>query len=67
MTSSDSFRQLTEDECPNDGAPWASIGTPGFPSNFVLDDTGSNPSSTFGYVSGARPGRHMQIAMKFVF
>ena len=46
---------------------WASIGTPGFAPNQVLDDRGSNPASQFGYVSAARPGRHMQIVMKFVF
>jgi hypothetical protein len=26
-----------------------------------------NPASQFGYVAGARNGRHMQIALKFVF
>jgi hypothetical protein len=31
------------------------------------DDREVNPSSQFGYVTGARPGRHMQLALKFVF
>ena len=31
------------------------------------DDRPSNPASQFGYVTGARNGRHMQLALKFVF
>jgi hypothetical protein len=44
---------------------WSSINTPGY--NGVLDDRLSNPASTFGYVTAAHPGRHMQLALKFVF
>jgi hypothetical protein len=45
---------------------WSSINTPGY-CNAVLDDRQVNSQSTFGYVAGARNGRHMQIALKFVF
>ena len=38
---------------------WSSINT--------YDDRQVNSASQFGYITGARPGRHMQIAMKFVF
>jgi hypothetical protein len=31
------------------------------------DDRAVNPSSQFGYITGARPGRHMQLNMRFVF
>jgi hypothetical protein len=31
------------------------------------DDLGYNDNSQFGYVNGGRPGRHMQIAAKFIF
>ena len=31
------------------------------------DDRPSNPASQFGYMTGARNGRHMQLALKFVF
>ena len=31
------------------------------------DDREVNPASQFGYVTGARPGRHMQLALKFIF
>lgn len=44
---------------------WSTINTPGY--NGVLDDRQVNPESQFGYVTGARPGRHMQFALKFVF
>jgi len=44
---------------------WSSINTPGY--NGVLDDRAVNPASQFGYVTGARNGRHMQLALKFVF
>lgn len=40
-------------------AQWSSID--------AYDDRQVNSSSQFGYLTGARPGRHMQIAMKFVF
>jgi len=46
-------------------AQWSGINTPGY--NYVLDDRQVNPASQFGYVTGAHPGRHMQIALKFVF
>ena len=45
---------------------WSSISTPGY-GNAVLDDRAVNPESQFGYVTGARNGRHMQLALKFVF
>jgi Carboxypeptidase regulatory-like domain len=32
-----------------------------------VDDRQVNPASQFGYVTGARPGRHMQLALKFIF
>jgi hypothetical protein len=38
---------------------WSSFNT--------YDDRESNPDSQFGQITGGRPGRHMQIAMKFVF
>jgi len=44
---------------------WSSINPPGY--NGVLDDHLTNPVSTFGWVTGARNGRHMQLALKFVF
>jgi hypothetical protein len=44
---------------------WSSISAPG--TNYVFDDRQTNPASTFGWVTGARPGRHMQVALKFVF
>jgi len=44
---------------------WSSVNTPGY--NGVLDDRLTNPESTFGWVTGARNGRHMQLALKFVF
>jgi hypothetical protein len=31
------------------------------------DDRVVNPNSQFGYITGARPGRHMQLNMRFVF
>jgi hypothetical protein len=37
------------------------------PNTCVLDDRAANPASQFGFISGARPGRHMQLSMKFVF
>ena len=40
-------------------AQWSGINT--------FDDRQVNPESQFGYVTGARAGRHMQIALKFVF
>lgn len=33
----------------------------------VIDDRQTNAESHFGYVSASRPGRHMQLNMKFVF
>jgi hypothetical protein len=38
---------------------WSGINT--------YDDRQVNPESQFGYVTGARNGRHMQLALKFVF
>lgn len=38
---------------------WASINT--------FDDRPNNDESQFGFITGARPGRHMQVAVKFVF
>jgi hypothetical protein len=38
---------------------WSSINT--------WNDTGTNSESQFGYITGSRPGRHMQFAVKFVF
>lgn len=38
---------------------WSSINT--------YDDRQVNSASQFGYVTGARPGRHMQLALKFIF
>lgn len=38
---------------------WSSINT--------WDDRGLNPASQFGYVTGSHPGRHMQMALKFIF
>jgi hypothetical protein len=38
---------------------WSGINT--------YDDRAVNPESQFGYVTGARNGRHMQLALKFVF
>jgi hypothetical protein len=38
---------------------WAGVNT--------YDDRAVNPASQFGYVTAARNGRHMQIALKFVF
>jgi hypothetical protein len=40
-------------------AQWSSINT--------YDDRAVNSESQFGYITGARPGRHMQLALKFVF
>ena len=40
-------------------AQWSTINT--------FDDRPNNDSSQFGYITGARPGRHMQVALKFVF
>ncbi len=37
------------------------------PNTCVRDDRAANPASQFGFISGARPGRHMQLSMKFVF
>ena len=31
------------------------------------DDRQVNEESQFGYITGGRPGRHMQVAMKFIF
>jgi hypothetical protein len=33
----------------------------------VIDDRQTNAESHFGYVSAARPGRLMQLNMRFVF
>jgi hypothetical protein len=33
----------------------------------VLDDRQTNSASHFGYVSASRPGRHVQLNMRFVF
>jgi hypothetical protein len=44
---------------------WSSVSLPG--TNYVVDDRLTNPESTFGWVTGARNGRHMQLALKFVF
>ena len=45
---------------------WSSIETePGC--HCVIDDRQVNSTSQFGYITGARPGRHMQVALKFVF
>ena len=33
----------------------------------VIDDSQTNAESHFGYVSAARPGRLMQLNMRFVF
>jgi hypothetical protein len=38
---------------------WSGINT--------TDDREVNSSSQFGYVTGARPGRHVQLALKFLF
>jgi hypothetical protein len=46
-------------------AQWSSINTAGY--TYVLDDRAVNPGSTFGQYTASHPGRHMQIAMKFVF
>ncbi|HTR65520.1 MAG TPA: TonB-dependent receptor [Terriglobales bacterium] len=46
---------------------WSSIATPDIGCACVVDDRQVNPDSQFGYVTGARPGRHMQVALKFVF
>jgi hypothetical protein len=48
---------------------WASINTnPGVPSaNYVLDDRQTNPGSEFGSITAGRPGRRMQLNMRFVF
>jgi hypothetical protein len=32
-----------------------------------VDDRAVNPASQFGYVTDGRPGRHMQLALKFIF
>jgi hypothetical protein len=48
-------------------AEWSSIATPGIGCSCLVDDRQVNSASTFGYITGARPGRHMQIAIKFVF
>jgi hypothetical protein len=40
-------------------AQWLGINT--------YDDREVNPASQSGYVTGARNGRHMQLALKFVF
>ena len=46
-------------------AQWSSVDTPFC--NCVIDDRQVNSASQFGFLTAARPGRHMQIAMKFVF
>ena len=46
-------------------AQWSSINTPNL--TYVLDDRAVNSESTFGQYTASRAGRHMQIAMKFVF
>jgi hypothetical protein len=46
---------------------WSSIATSGIGCACVIDDRQSNPDSQFGFVTASRPGRHMQIALKFVF
>jgi hypothetical protein len=33
----------------------------------TYDDRLVNPQSQFGFINGARPGRHMQLNMRFVF
>jgi hypothetical protein len=48
-------------------AEWSSIATPGIGCSCVVDDRQVNSSSQFGFLTAAHPGRHMQIAMKFVF
>jgi hypothetical protein len=45
---------------------WSSIATPDC-NNCVIDDRQVNSASQFGFITGARPGRHMQVALKFVF
>jgi hypothetical protein len=45
---------------------WSSISDGGF-GGFLTDDRLTNPESTFGSVTGARSGRHMQLALKFIF
>jgi hypothetical protein len=45
---------------------WSSINTPDY-GNAVLDDRQVNSESTFGWATAAHPGRHMQLALKFVF
>ncbi|MBZ5687447.1 MAG: TonB-dependent receptor [Acidobacteriia bacterium] len=45
---------------------WSSISDVGS-GGFLTDDRLTNPESTFGSVTGARSGRHMQVALKFVF
>lgn len=40
-------------------AQWSSVNT--------WNDTGTNPLSTFGRISGGRAGRRIQFALKFVF
>jgi len=45
---------------------WSSI-SDGGTGSFLTDDRLVNPESTFGWVTGARNGRHMQLALKFVF
>jgi hypothetical protein len=32
-----------------------------------VDDRADNPASQFGYVTDGRPGRHLQLALKFIF
>jgi hypothetical protein len=45
---------------------WSSI-SDGGSGGFLTDDRLTNPESTFGSVTGARSGRHMQLALKFIF
>ena len=45
---------------------WSSI-SDGGGGAFLTDDRLVNPESTFGWATGSRPGRHMQLALKFVF
>jgi hypothetical protein len=46
---------------------WASIDTSPGNGNYVLDDRQINAQSTFGSVTAGRPGRRMQLNMRFVF
>ena len=46
---------------------WASIDTSPGNGNYILDDRQINAQSTFGSITAGRPGRRMQLNMRFVF